>query len=299
MIDEGRYPGARELARETGIAAERLVEAFAVEQEFHARVMAEPDPTARRALYEEVYPRVHAIYGQRPADPHAPNPKDPYARLFARELSGASLLEVGCGAGAFLLSVARLLDPGELVGLDVSEASFPPSPPAGVRFVAGDVIDFSADQLGRESFDVVYSDNVLEHLAPQDLATHFDSIERVLRPGGLLILLLPNRLFGPTDVTRVLDCSYSNRVPSQGTHLTESTYSELVPLLRRRGYRDLKTVLPVPGIKDRLPFRHLRFDPRWLQAIERNPLALGLMHRVRWRGKCMARFGVTLLARKG
>jgi len=296
-IDESRYPGAHELARETGIAPERLIEAFEVEQEFHAQVMAEKDPAARRALYGEVYPKVHAIYGQRPADPDAPNPKDPFVRLFARELKGKSVLEVGCGAGAFLLSVARQLDAsdrGELVGLDVSEASFPSHP--SVRFVAGDVIEFRPEQLGREDFDLVYSDNVLEHLAPQDRDAHFDSIERVLRPGGRLILLLPNRLFGPTDVTRVLDCSYSNRVPSQGTHLTESTYSELVPYLRRRGYTKLRTVLPVPGLKDRLPFRHLRFSPRWFQAIEQSPRALGLMHRVRWKGKCMARFGVTLLA---
>lgn len=298
-IDERRYPGALELARETGIPPERLVEAFEVEQEFHARVMAEPNPQARRALYGEVYPKVHAIYGQRPADPDAPNPKDPFVRLFARELRGRSILEVGCGAGAFLLSVARQLSPeerGELVGLDVSEASFPSHPE--VRFVAGDVIDFRPEQLGRERFDLVYSDNVLEHLAPQDRDAHFDSIERVLAPGGLLILLLPNRLFGPTDVTRVLDCSYSNRVPSQGTHLTESTYTELVPYLRRRGYKGLRTVLPVPGLKDRLPFRRLRFSPRWFQLIEQSPRALGLMHRVRWKGKCMARFGVTLVGVK-
>ena len=100
-------------------------------------------------------------------------------------------------------------------------------------------------------------------------------------------------------MTRVLDCSYSNRVPSQGTHLSESTYSELIPFLRGRGYSDLRTVLPVPGLKDKLPFRALRFDPRWLAAIEQSRLALGLMHRVRWRGQCLARFGVTLLARKG
>ena len=293
-LDESRYPGARELARETGIAPERLIEAFEVEQEFHARVMAEADPDARRALYGEVYPKVHAIYGQRPADAEAPNPKDPFVRLFARELEGKSVLEVGCGAGAFLLSVARQIEHGELVGLDVSEASFPSHP--RVRFVTGDVIEFRPEQLGREGFDLVYSDNVLEHLAPQDRDAHFDSIERVLRPGGRLILLLPNRLFGPTDVTRVLDCSYSNRVPSQGTHLTESTYTELVPYLRRRGYTKLRTVLPVPGLKDRLPFRHLRFSPRWFQAIEQSPRALSLMHRVRWKGKCMARFGVTLLA---
>jgi SAM-dependent methyltransferase len=103
-----------------------------------------------------------------------------------RACPGRRLLEIGCGSGAFLARMRRLgwdvcgLDPDpaavswgrQAYGLDISCNTL-------------DQADFSAD-----SFDVITMNHVVEHVHdPMALLTE---CERILRPGGRLILTTPN-----------------------------------------------------------------------------------------------------------
>lgn len=285
-----RFPCLARFSRETGIPEENLLRAFEIEREFHARVLAEPDAAARKRLYREVYEAVHPLYGETAeVSPESSCAKDRFVRLFRWELEGMSVLDVGCGQGHFLFGVARLLRHGALVGIDTS-APVLPKDAGGVRFVHADIIDFD---LG-ETFDVVFSDNVLEHVAPQDLPAHLASVRRALR-GGRFIVLTPSRLFGPCDVTRIIDSSYTGRVPSQGTHLNESTYGELIATFRGAGFRDFRTVCPVPKVRFLLP--RFRMRPDLLCWIERHRSALGAIHALKLRGRCVARLDVILICR--
>ncbi|MEA5115594.1 MAG: class I SAM-dependent methyltransferase [Geobacteraceae bacterium] len=288
LTNDDRYPYLSRVALDLGIPAESLARAFEVEREFHERVLAEVDPGKRKIMYREVYETVHPIYGTKPSDPGAENPKDSVVRMFSKELAGKSILEVGCGTGLFLQGVARLLPHKELVGLDTS-APVLPAARESVSFLQADVIDFTMPR----KFDVVFSEHVIEHIAPADLPAHLDSITNALAEDGVLIVCAPNNRFGPSDVTRIIDRSHRGRTVAQGTHLHEPTHGELMEQLKLHGFSRFRTIFPLMKLRNRLPF--VRFNARLMAYLERNPLVMGLLHALRFRGRCIARFDTVLI----
>ena len=287
-----KYPHLERFSKTIDLPTESLVKAFEIERVFHARILDEPSVERRKEMYQEVYDTVHPIYGKSATNIlSGRNPKDEMVRLFRKELEGKAVLDVGCGEGYFLASVARLLEHKRLMGIDVS---IPPQSKRHpeIEFISKDIIRFDVDR----QFDVVFSDQVLEHIASADLPTHLKSIKRSLRSGGLLIVSLPNRVFGPSDVTRIIDSSYTNRVPAQGTHLNESTYGELIPLLRDEGFANFKTPLPL-SVSRRLPWlRRFRMNPSIWVGVENRRLLLSALYCLKRRGRCIARFPITLIS---
>jgi SAM-dependent methyltransferase len=258
------FPSINRFARDVGLPAERMAEAFALEREFHRAILSEPSAERRRALYNDIYTRVFAIYGfefKVPVDP-GPSPRDALVRLLMPELRGRAILDVGCGAGEFLFSCSRLAEPTRLVGIDVF-AQPTEIPERRLSFLRKDVVNFSLF----EQFDVAMSDNVYEHIAPQDAPAHLASIRLALRSGGTLIVLTPNRLFGPWDVTRIFDDSYSGRISAQGTHVNETTFSEILPRLAAAGFGRFRSLVPTARSRGHLARR--RVPTRLLAAFER------------------------------
>jgi SAM-dependent methyltransferase len=99
---------------------------------------------------------------------------------------GGHLLEIGCGSGAFLARMRRL--GWNVCGLDPDPAAVNWGRQAyGLDICCGtlDQGNFSAD-----SFDVITMNHVIEHVHdPMGLLTE---CQRILRPGGKLILTTPN-----------------------------------------------------------------------------------------------------------
>jgi SAM-dependent methyltransferase len=93
--------------------------------------------------------------------------------------------------------------------------------------------------LPEHSVDVVYSNQLMEHLHPEDALEQLRAIHRVLRPGGVYICLTPNGLTGPHDI------SYGFDDEPTGFHLKEYTAGELAELFRSVGFRDVQAVLAV------------------------------------------------------
>ena len=291
MIDYNKYREVKSLARELGIPEENLIRAFTIEKDFHARVLQEPDNCKRKQMYREVYETVHPIYGAKPMAAGVANPKDRIVRIFKKELSGKSILEVGCGNGLFLASVAKLLSHKELVGIDIS-APVLPGEQDGIRFIRADIIDFALE----EKFDVVYSEHVIEHIAPADLTAHLNSITRVLKEDGTLIICAPNRNFGPNDVTRILDCSHTGKIAAMGTHLNEPTHADLMELLGKYGFAVFQTIFPFMKVRNYLGA--LRFPAKIISSLEKNMAAMSFLHAIRFRNKCIARFDTILICKK-
>jgi 2-polyprenyl-3-methyl-5-hydroxy-6-metoxy-1,4-benzoquinol methylase len=146
--------------------------------------------------------------------------------------SGKRILEVGTGDGLTAYLLARA---GNVVtSIDVSEVAL-----AHARMRYGGRSDGSAAGDGvaldlsyamgdaREltypegCFDLVVSENVVEHLSLADMGRHLDEVYRVLKPGGSYLLYTPSRL-------------WSGRV-SAGFHLHVYTLRELCALLREVG----------------------------------------------------------------
>ena len=266
----GKYPDLERFAQSMKMPPENLVKAFEIEKEFHTKILAEPDRRKRRDMYQEVYNVVHPLYACYES-PAPGNPKDYQIRQFRRELSGKSVLDLGCGNGNLLLSIANNLPHGRLLGIDASVPRLPKEQ-SQVEFHLGDIVEFETD----ETFDVVFSDVVIEHIAPADLPIHLASVRKALRPGGKFIVVTCNRLFGPTDVTRIIDFHNVNRVPAMGTHLCEMSFTELQDLLKANGFGRFRTVAS-PIVRLFWPSRR---PHTWLrQRLENSTLMLKLFYR--------------------
>ena len=108
--------------------------------------------------------------------------------LLPRLESGMRLLDAGCGPGTVTAGLARAVAPGAVIGIDLSDDVLALARDhaaeqglSNLSFAAGDIYALNYDG---DSFDVVYANQLLQHLT--DPARALREMRRVLRPGGLL-----------------------------------------------------------------------------------------------------------------
>jgi SAM-dependent methyltransferase len=215
---------------------------YEIERELADKLRSAATVEQRRRLYGEVYDersrRItdHPLV-ERAADSSAGRiAAEPQLRLL-RPLLGpdVAFVEVGAGDGALAYAVAPHVR--SALALDVTDVLATPDDPArGYGFRVFDGFD-----LGVEGIDVVYSNDVVEHLHPDDFADHAGAILKALRPGGTYVCVTPNRLSGPHDISQGF-----THAPS-GFHLREYTATELAAALRRAGFARVSIVLSVGG----------------------------------------------------
>jgi SAM-dependent methyltransferase len=110
------------------------------------------------------------------------------AYLLPRLSPGMRLLDVGCGPGTLTADLARLVAPGEVVGIDVAadvvaEAA-QHARAAGVANTSFLMGDFRSAVLEPGSFDVVHAHQVLQHL--RDPVGALEAMRGLARPGGIV-----------------------------------------------------------------------------------------------------------------
>jgi len=283
-----KYPYIKRFSSDIGIPEDILVKAFEVEAEFHFKILNEINFEKRRELYREVYNTVHSLYG-RAKLPARQNSKINLVKKFSNAFDGKSIIDVGCGNGDLLRAIRETGKPKRLVGVDVSEYVLSNSDPdPDIDFVKSDIIDFNL----KDKFDFIFSDNVIEHIAPTDLESHLKSIKKILKPDGKLIILMPNRLFGPSDVTRIFDYTYTNKIPAQGTHINETTYTEMIDVLKKHGFYKFKTIIPLPKIRSIFP--GLRINAKIVSFLEKNEWFIKLLYNFKYKGKCVLKLDIFL-----
>lgn len=151
--------------------------------------------TGERAEYEQWHAR-------RGVDEHADSP---WHRLLKPhlKLGGRRVLEIASGRGGFAVWMARRQAadrPAQLVAADFSFNALS----AGRRFAADAPVVFAQADImrlpfGDRTFDAVVSCETLEH-TPDPVAA-IAELHRVMRPGGVLYLTMPN-YFGTLGVYR-------------------------------------------------------------------------------------------------
>jgi SAM-dependent methyltransferase len=103
-------------------------------------------------------------------------------------LEGRCVLDVGCGMGMYTAAFLRYTPHVFGVEIEADRAAEARERTRGVARSVGEMLPFSAD-----TFDVVFSHEVLEHVADDRLCAQ--EMVRVARTGGRIVIFVPNRAY--------------------------------------------------------------------------------------------------------
>jgi glycosyltransferase involved in cell wall biosynthesis len=134
------------------------------------------------------------------------------------------VLDVGCGSSVIIQSL------NNAVGMDVNSGKLRFLRRRGIELVRGSAF---ALPFKDESFDCVISSQVIEHIPYDEVL--FREIERVLRPGGELIIGTPDYA---TIGWQIIEPLYGALLPGgyRDEHITHYTGESLAAILRNYGF---------------------------------------------------------------
>ena len=151
----------------------------------------------------------------------------------------SKVLDFGCGSGIFVNELAK--QGYQAHGLDISEEAVKFGTLQGIQNLG--VIDSHKIDFGDNTFDAVFTLDVLEHLEDEKWA--LDEIRRVLKPGGVAIIMVPAYMFlwGVQD-----EVAHHYRRYTRGSLLKkirEATSLQMV----RSSYFNTLLFLPITGVR--------------------------------------------------
>lgn len=159
--------------------------------------------------------------------PHTLNLVDPYPPKMMRhvlhelaKVENGSLLDLGGGWGAHARIAADL-------GFDVISLDREPAT-AAVNY---EICDIAKDPfpVADSSIDVVFSKSVIEHFYVRELPHIMGEVLRVLKPGGVFVVLTPDWEYNMREFYKVF------------THVTPYTKDSLLQCFRMYGFDDART----------------------------------------------------------
>jgi SAM-dependent methyltransferase len=157
---------------------------------------------------------------------------DKTLRRFLPQDRGAMVADLGCGYGSVVwwLQQRGYTNAG---GVDVSQDQIEQGAQLGVRNLQqGDVLDFLRTATGR--YDLLIARDLFEHLSKEDTLEGLALCREALRPGGALLLQVPNG-----------ESPFAGRIIyGDFTHETAFTQASLSQVLRAAGF-DGVTCYPV------------------------------------------------------
>ena len=255
-----RARGAREWR-----SASQVREHYTIERELAERLRTAP-AEQRAALYGEVYdelfrrvrhhPQLTASRGERRAERER-SVAYQWALLRRFLAPGHAFAEIGAGDCALALRAAQVAR--RVFAVDVSEqltriARRPAN--LEVRLTRGAAVPVETGAV-----EVAFSNQLMEHLHPEDAAEQLREIHRSLAAGGVYVCITPNRLSGPHDVSRHFD------ERATGLHLREYSAGELRALMREAGFREVRFFAGARGRYVRVPYAVLALAESVLEAL--------------------------------
>ncbi|MGE0315524.1 MAG: class I SAM-dependent methyltransferase [Lautropia sp.] len=224
---------------------------YLIEKELAAR-LRDAAEDERRQLYAEVYDE---LYRRVPDHPMLVAKEaqsrireltvQRKLRMLKRYLTPRTVfMEIGAGDCLMSRRVAPLV--ASVIAVEVSSVIA-----AQARLPANmsiEIIDKPADiPAAPGSVHLAFSDQLVEHLHPDDFVQQSANVLAALAPGGRYVIVTPNGINGPHDVSRGFD------PVATGMHLKEYTYTEMRSILLGLGYSRVEPLIGLKGVYLRFP----------------------------------------------
>jgi SAM-dependent methyltransferase len=247
---------------------EQLRHHYAIERELADRLRRAPRD-ARRTLYNDVFDELLRRVPDHPLL---------RARFDALELSRrertvgeqlrflgrfltlrSTFLEIGAGDCSLSLNAAGYVD--RVYSIEVcAQIVGMPRPQPNVKLALSDGVSIPVSEA---SIDVAFSDQVMQHLHPEDAREQLDNIRRSLKAGGVYVCFMPHRACGPQDVS-----GYFGEQPC-GLHLHEYSAREARKLFLEAGFTRLRFYAGGRGFFMHVPYALLSAAEACLEALPR------------------------------
>jgi SAM-dependent methyltransferase len=246
--------------------ADELRRHYLIERELASRLRQAPR-RERLGLYRSVYDE---LFRRVPRHPQLQAKSDP-ERLerrrrdvdrqlgFLRRFLGRDTVFMEIGAGDCALAAGAAPHVRRVYAIDVSEEIVRRQ---GLRPNVHLLLsDGCSVPVPPGSVDLAFSDQLMEHLHPDDAEEQLRNIYLGLAPGGAYVVVTPNRYYGPSDVSRGFE------PVAAGLHLREYSARELRALLRRAGFARVGFYAGARGLYVRFPFLALVAIEKILEAL--------------------------------
>jgi ubiquinone/menaquinone biosynthesis C-methylase UbiE len=121
---------------------------------------------------------------------------------FGSDFRNSKVLEMGCGSGLVSLELAKngaqvsLLDISENV-LNIAENYFNKNSQVIINKYPENALNNTVEN---NLFDLTWNAGVLEHFSNDDICKFISEMYRVTKPGGKIIILVPNKLCFPFQI---------------------------------------------------------------------------------------------------
>jgi 2-polyprenyl-3-methyl-5-hydroxy-6-metoxy-1,4-benzoquinol methylase len=206
----------------------------------------------------------------------------------ASAFAGKRILDFGCGSGASVMVLSRLLPPCELVGIELEERLLELASQraqyfgrTSVRLIKSPSGDSLPPDLGE--FDFVMFNAVFEHLLPAERPLLLPLVWSHLRPGGVLFLNQTPHRYSPVEVHTTGGVPLINFLPDRLALHAARLFSKRVTAnedwnrLLRRGIRGgtvgeilgilggptrAELLKPLPPLRDRIDLWYRKLSPR-------------------------------------
>ncbi len=166
---------------------------------------------------------------------------DDHYDLFEKVLSPERrrILDVGSGPGYFLLKGKQR--GWATLGIEPSVLALAHSRDLGLEIIEGFLNEELVPRLGQ--FDVVHMHEVLEHIP--DPAEMLDWVNRLLKPGGILCVIVPND-YNPLQQALRAGCGYSPWWLAPPHHVNYFDFTSLAGLMDKMGFEVIHKTATFP-----------------------------------------------------
>jgi ubiquinone/menaquinone biosynthesis C-methylase UbiE len=160
-------------------------------------------------------------------------------KIIIRELQPKAkekILDLGCARGFYVRELEKYTD--GITGIDISQDAVRQGVTQKIK--CGDVtkLDFKEN-----TFDKIYSLHTIEHV--QDLEKFFREAERVLKSGGIFLLVYPFELFRGMQALGTATINYKNPLSSRKIHLHKLNPKKIQGLIKKTSFSHVKSKLVI------------------------------------------------------